>query len=55
VYIGLKTSVGEVACLKHDEETDTWVTSVKWGVGTSKKDVKLTGSDILVRKVLSGG
>jgi hypothetical protein len=39
--------IGEVECLKHDEGTDTWVTRVKWGVGTSKEEVKLTGWDVL--------
>jgi hypothetical protein len=38
---------GEVECLKHDESTDTWVTRVKWGVGASKEDLKLTGWDVL--------
>jgi hypothetical protein len=41
------STTGEVECLKHDEETDTWVTRVAWGVGKSKEEVKLTGLDIV--------
>jgi hypothetical protein len=38
---------GEVECLKHDEETDTWVTRVRWGVGVMKDELNLTGWDVL--------
>jgi len=40
--------IGEIECLKHDGESDTWVTRVKWGVGKSKGSVGLMGWDILV-------
>jgi hypothetical protein len=45
---GADRKAGEVECLKHDEESDTWVTRVKWGVGVSKEEVGLTGWDVLV-------
>ncbi|KAF2823452.1 hypothetical protein CC86DRAFT_372402 [Ophiobolus disseminans] len=39
--------LSEVECLQHDDESDTWVTRVKWGVGASREDVKLVGWDVL--------
>lgn len=38
---------GDIECLKHDDEDDTWVTRVKWGVGQKDKKPKLTGWDVL--------
>jgi hypothetical protein len=52
VFVGVRLMLvcallGEVECLKHDSETDTWVTRVRWGVGVSKEELKLTGWDVL--------
>lgn len=38
---------GEVECLKFDEESNTWVTRVKWGVGPKRAKPGLTGWDVL--------
>jgi hypothetical protein len=42
------TSVGDVECLKHDEEDDIWVTKVRWGIETpAARELTLTGLDVL--------
>lgn len=40
--------VGDVECLKHDDEEDIWVTKVKWGIKAGDSgEMGLTGEDIL--------
>ncbi|KAI4911702.1 hypothetical protein J4E90_006519 [Alternaria incomplexa] len=41
-------ALGNVACLKHDDREDIWVTKVKWGIETaSSGEMGLTGEDVL--------
>jgi hypothetical protein len=45
--------VGEVECLKHDDEDDIWVTKVKWGIKTAGSgEIGLKGEDVLT--IVSG-
>jgi hypothetical protein len=50
-YVGKKVMlimfIGFVECLKHDEEGDVWVTRLKWGVGSKREKLGLTGWDVL--------
>ena len=38
--------IGDVECLRHDQDGDVWVTRVKWGVGPKDGQLKLTGWDV---------
>ena len=43
---------GEVECLKHDEESDMWVTRLQWGEGPKGGSPRVTGWDIVT--IVSG-
>ncbi|KAH7078351.1 hypothetical protein FB567DRAFT_595956 [Paraphoma chrysanthemicola] len=44
--------LGEIESLAHDDETDTWVTRLQWGVGASKDELKVRGWDVVT---ITGG